>query len=189
MDEINYALQPREKLLAYGASSLSDQELLAIFLLTGLPGFPVLILAENLLKEFGSLHKLLTADYQQFSAHKGLGVCKYSQLQAIGEVAKRFFTQQLINQSIMRSPKHLKKYLLDFYLGQDREILRQAVKVNTVSIILAHNHPSGNQEPSLADKIVTEKIANACRLIDIKLLDHFVFTHKKCLSFVELGLL
>ncbi|HGJ5873485.1 RadC family protein [Arsenophonus apicola] len=222
MEEINYALQPREKLLAYGASSLSDIELLAIFLRTGLPGFPVLILAENLLKEFGSLHKLLTADYQQFSAHKGLGVCKYSQLQAIGEVAKRFFTQQLINQSIMRSPKHLKKYLLDFYLGQDREIfivlflnnqnqiicyeemfkgtinrvevhpreiLRQAVKVNAVSIILAHNHPSGNPEPSLADKIVTERIANACRLIDIKLLDHFVIAHKKCLSFVELGLL
>ncbi|HGJ5876097.1 MAG TPA: UPF0758 domain-containing protein [Arsenophonus sp.] len=118
MDEINYALQPREKFLAYGASSLSDKELLAIFLRTGLPRFPVLMLVENLLKEFGSLHKLLAVNYQQFLAHKGLGVCKYPQLQAISELAKRFFKQQLINQSIMRSPKHLKKYLLDFYMGQ-----------------------------------------------------------------------
>ena len=70
-----------------------------------------------------------------------------------------------------------------------KEILRQAVKANAVSIILEHNHPSSNPGPSLADKIVTERIANACRLIDIKLLDHFVVTHKKCLSFVELGLL
>ena len=100
MDEIIYTLQPREKLLAYGASSLSDKELLAIFLCTGLPGFPVLMLAENLSKEFGSLYKLLPIDYQKFSANKGLGVCKYSQLQAISEPAKRFFTQKLINQSI-----------------------------------------------------------------------------------------
>lgn len=59
--------------------------------------------------------------------------------------------------------------------------------MNASSIILAHNHPSGNPEPSLADRRVTERIDNACSLMGIKLLDHFVIGHKSCVSFADRG--
>lgn len=67
-------LQPREKLLAYGAVALTDVELLAIFLRTGRQGESVIELAERLLKEFGSLYLLLQADYSKLSKCKGIGV-------------------------------------------------------------------------------------------------------------------
>ncbi len=68
MDNItgNTALMPREKLIAYGASVLSDSELLAIFLRTGTRERPVRQFAEYLLDVFGSLHRLLTAGYEEF---------------------------------------------------------------------------------------------------------------------------
>ncbi len=92
-DELHLSLAPREKLLAYGAVSLTDAELLAIFLRTGTRGIPVVQMAEYLLKSFGSLYHLLSADYADFCSHKGMGQCKYVQLQAVSELAKRFFLQ------------------------------------------------------------------------------------------------
>lgn len=68
-----------------------------------------------------------------------------------------------------------------------REIIRFAIKMNANGIILAHNHPSGNPEPSTADRQVTERIQRACAIMGIKLLDHFVVGHKQCVSFVERG--
>ena len=67
-------LAPREKLLRYGASALSDAELLAIFLRTGFPGVHVMQLAEQLLAQFGSLYHLMSADHSVFCSHKGLGL-------------------------------------------------------------------------------------------------------------------
>ncbi|SUC45312.1 DNA repair protein RadC [Providencia stuartii] len=68
-----------------------------------------------------------------------------------------------------------------------REIIRFAMKMNASAIILAHNHPSGNPEPSDADRQVTFRIKEACTLMGIKLLDHFVVGHKNCVSFLERG--
>ena len=68
--------RPREKLLSQGAPALSDAELLAIFLRTGLPGCSAVDLARQLLTRFGSLRALLQADLRQFSAHPGLGPAK-----------------------------------------------------------------------------------------------------------------
>ena len=76
------AERPREKLLAQGAEALSDAELLAIFLRTGLPGCSAVDLARRLLAGFGSLRALLQADLSTFSAHAGLGPAKYAHLQA-----------------------------------------------------------------------------------------------------------
>ena len=68
--------RPREKLLLKGASSLSDAELLAIFLRTGLPGVSAVEMARRLLTDFGSLRSLLTSDQAKFCQHKGLGKAK-----------------------------------------------------------------------------------------------------------------
>lgn len=72
MEEWYGQVAPREKLLKYGAAVLTDAELLAIFLRTGIPGMHVMQMAEYLIEEFGSLYGLISADYQALCAKKGL---------------------------------------------------------------------------------------------------------------------
>lgn len=102
MMEYEEHLKPREKLLAYGAPALTDVELLAIFLRTGSLGVPVLQLAQRLLDEFGSLYLLLQADYSKLTQCKGVGICKYSQFQAISELARRYFSEQFLYENVNR---------------------------------------------------------------------------------------
>ena len=83
------AERPREKLLEQGAAALSDAELLAIFLRTGVAGKCAVDLARHLLNEFGSLRALLESDLTLFSTHLGLGPAKFAQLQAVLEMARR----------------------------------------------------------------------------------------------------
>ena len=91
----NVELMPREKLLAYGVESLTDQELLAIFLRTGIKGMPVMQLSQEVLNGFGSLRELLSADLATFCRIKGLGQTQFIQLQASKEMAKRYLAQQM----------------------------------------------------------------------------------------------
>ena len=69
-----------------------------------------------------------------------------------------------------------------------REVVKLALKTNAASIIFAHNHPSGDAEPSTQDKRVTQRLADALALVDIRVLDHFV-VGETCVSFAERGLL
>ncbi|WGE35953.1 DNA repair protein RadC [Actinobacillus genomosp. 1] len=91
----NVELMPREKLLAYGVESLTDQELLAIFLRTGIKGMPVMQLSQEVLNGFGSLRELLSADLATFCRIKGLGQTQFIQLQASKEMTKRYLAQQM----------------------------------------------------------------------------------------------
>lgn len=68
-----------------------------------------------------------------------------------------------------------------------REIVREALKANAAALILAHNHPSGRAEPSQADRSITGKIAQACQLLDIRVLDHLVIGRGEYVSFAERG--
>lgn len=70
-----------------------------------------------------------------------------------------------------------------------REIVKRALELNAYAIIIAHNHPSGNVEPSNADKNITKEIEKACKLLDIKLLDHLIIGGADSLSFAEKGLI
>lgn len=103
--------RPREKLLQRGASALSDAELLAIFLRTGVPGCNAVELARQLLQEFGSLRALLTADKAQFCQGKGLGPAKYVQLQAVLEMSNRYLGEFLHRSDTLTSPDLVKRYL------------------------------------------------------------------------------
>ena len=87
--------RPRERLLAHGANSLSDAELLAIFLRTGTAGMPVMALARHLTEAFGGLRGLMTASRRQFCDVKGLGTAKYAQVQAAMEMARRVMDEPL----------------------------------------------------------------------------------------------
>lgn len=103
MEIAEYVL-PREKLLALGVDTLTDDELLALFLRTGTPGKDVFALAKEILEHFGSLYSLLTADYSQFSAVTGIGVAKYAQLKGIAELARRFYEVQIKGTNPLLSP-------------------------------------------------------------------------------------
>ena len=70
-----------------------------------------------------------------------------------------------------------------------RIILQVAIKTNSVSIILSHNHPSGNLQPSEADIKLTKKVREACKLLDITFLDHIILTEEEYFSFADNGIL
>ena len=105
------AERPREKLLAQGARALSDAELLAIFLRTGVVGHSAVDLARHLLSAFGGLRPLLESDQTSFSQHLGLGPAKFAQLQAVLEMARRHLAERLQRDSALESPQAVRDYL------------------------------------------------------------------------------
>lgn len=105
------AERPREKLLERGAGSLSDAELLAVFLRTGVAGKSAVDLARHLLQQFGGLRQLLEADQKTFQRELGLGPAKYAQLQAVMELARRHLGEGLRRDSALESPNAVRQYL------------------------------------------------------------------------------
>lgn len=116
------AERPREKLLLQGASSLSDGELLAIFLRTGVKGQSAVDLARHLLKRFGGLRPLIRADQQTFCQELGLGPAKYVQLQAVMEISRRCQAEQLQRDSALTSPDLVREYLQLQLSDRSREV-------------------------------------------------------------------
>jgi DNA repair protein RadC len=114
--------RPREKLLIQGAKALSNAELLAIFLRTGVQGMSAIDLAEALLDRFGGLGPLLKADQDSFCAAKGLGPAKYCQLQATLELTKRYLEEQLKQSPIFTKPKQVEAYLAVQMKDYQREV-------------------------------------------------------------------
>ncbi|MEB0141048.1 MULTISPECIES: RadC family protein [unclassified Undibacterium] len=214
--------RPRERLIQCGAAALSDAELLAVFLRTGVTGKSAVDLGRDLLFEFGSLSKLFAATLGDFSAIHGLGMAKYAQLQAVLELAKRAIGEELQQNATLSSPQEVRHYLqllighktyesfavlfldvknqlisaeelfrgtLNHASVYPREVAKAALQCNAAAIILAHNHPSGNSEPSRADIHLTKTLKQALALVDVRVLDHFIIANPEVFSFAEHGLL
>ena len=114
--------RPREKLLTKGAASLSEAELLAIFLRTGVPGKSAVDLARELLREFGSLTALFAAGKRDFCRMHGLGPAKYVQLQAVLEMARRALGEKMKAGDALTSPGAVKDYLRLALAGREHEV-------------------------------------------------------------------
>lgn len=114
--------RPREKLLNQGAQSLSDAELLAIFLRTGVKGCDVVELARQLLSSFGNISGIYRANHQEFCQRHGLGTAKYVQLQACLEMSKRYLAEQLPQNPTLSSSKATKDYLIAELRHETREV-------------------------------------------------------------------
>ncbi|WP_299084993.1 DNA repair protein RadC [uncultured Paraglaciecola sp.] len=114
--------RPREKLLANGAATLSDSELLAIFLRTGIKGSSAIDLARNLLTEFGSLRGLLGASQHDFCQTKGLGQAKFAQLQASLEMSQRYMAEALDKTNAFNSAQQTQAYLIAKLRDQPHEV-------------------------------------------------------------------
>lgn len=227
--------QPREKLLALGAAALSNAELLAILLRTGLPGQGVLALADALLQPpsscpqtgkptggFGGLSGLLQANAADLARIKGLGPAKRAEIVAVMELARRALAQQLQERSAMSSPQAVRAYL-QAHLGHKRhevfaalfldaqlrliameelfrgtltqtsvyprEVALRALHHHAHAVVLAHNHPSGEVEPSAADREITAHLQKALALLDVRVLDHIIVAQGRTLSMAERALL
>ncbi|RCL26898.1 hypothetical protein C6A77_10960 [Pseudomonas sp. AFG_SD02_1510_Pfu_092] len=212
--------RPREKLLQRGAASLTDAELLAVFLGSGVRGRNVVELARGLLVKFGGLRQLLEADREAFVGELGLGPVRYSQLQALLEIGRRHLATSIKRESAMDSPATVRRYLkamlrhevsevfgclfldtkhrplafeilfrgtIDRASVYPREVVRRALLHNAAALILCHNHPSGNNEPSQDDVHLTLSLKRGLALIDVRVLDHIIIGDGEPLSMVEHG--
>lgn len=103
--------RPREKLRQRGAPSLSDAELLAIFLRCGTHGISAVDMARMLICEFGSLGALMNASEHDFVRHKGLGPAKYTQFMALNELARRVLAENINDGDILDHPQAVRNYL------------------------------------------------------------------------------
>ena len=195
--------QPREKLLARGPAALADAELLAILLRTGIVGKNVLQMAQELLDApridattgqlsggFGGIGGLLHTSAADLERIKGLGPAKRAELVAVLELARRALAQQLQEGQVFDSPDAVKHYLqLHLASVYPREVVLRALHHQAAAVVLSHNHPSGNVQPSRADEALTQTLKTTLALIDVRVLDHVIVAPGQALSMAEKGLL
>jgi len=114
--------RPREKLLKFGAGTLSDAQLLAIFLRTGVSGKSAVDLARELLVTFGGLVGLFSASQHDFCAAKGLGSVKFAQLQAVLELSRRYLREELGERDVLSDPAATRRFLKMRLRGHPNEV-------------------------------------------------------------------
>jgi len=113
---------PREKLIELGAGSLSDCELLAIFLHTGVRGLNVMALAEGLMTHFGSIYALLEADYPSIVGFHGMGAAKFAKLAAVTELTRRCYARRLSSENVLLNPAITRQFLQNLLANREREV-------------------------------------------------------------------
>ncbi len=214
--------RPREKLLARGAAALSNAELLALLLRTGIEGKNVVALAQEIVEKFGGISGLLHADAKALQSIKGLGPAKKAELMAVVELSRRALAEQMTHKTMLDLPS----VMLDFVRLQigskpyesfmvlfidatqkllafeelfrgsltgtsvyPREVALRALHHHAAGVILAHNHPSGQVQPSQSDISMTAKMKAALALLDIVVVDHVIVSSDKALSMAAEGLL
>lgn len=218
IEEVPKMSQPRERLVAYGEKALSDHELIAIILRTGMKDENVLQLALKLLNQFENLNELKHASLEEFQKIKGIGPTKSIELKAAIELGYRVATSAvpkhghivststaghwLIKEMGDLHQEHLIVLFLNtkneiirkktIFIGtvnssvaHPREIFKEAVKYPTARLIIAHNHPSGDTEPSHADIIFTKRMIACGEMMGIEVLDHLIIGEKDYLSLRE----
>ncbi|HDG1692102.1 TPA: DNA repair protein RadC [Kluyvera georgiana] len=116
------ALMPREKMQRYGIESLTDVELLALFLRTGTREKTVLRYSQDLLRHFGSLYGLLSATEKAITQIDGIGIAKYAQLKGIAELARRYFSLRVLSEDSLLSPEMTREFLQSQLADEEREI-------------------------------------------------------------------
>lgn len=208
--------RPREKLAAQGAKALSDLELLAALLGSGIKGRNVFHVAQSILRTLGRDQDTILVE--DLLAIEGVGLAKACQVVAALEFARRrLFREVLIvrrAQDILPLLSHIadKKQehfvclslnganevisnrvitigLLNSSQIHPREVFAEAITDRAASVILAHNHPSGVLKPSADDLAITEQLVSAGKLLGITVLDHLIITKRGHLSFKEEGLI
>jgi DNA repair protein RadC len=209
--------RPRERLLAHGARTLSDSELLAIILGTGAPGKNAIQLARELL--LSGMSDLRHRDPTKLSKVRGVGPAKAARIAAVFEIAYRLaldtpsqksrfdatvlgpklvsgwghYPQERMGAVLLDSRHRLLRQKEIFIGLKDRalvspgEIMRFALLDGASAVVVFHNHPSGDPTPSPEDVEFTRKLKTSLGMIDIELVDHLVVSTHRFLSMKERG--
>jgi DNA repair protein RadC len=196
--------RPRERLFMHGAETLSDAELLAILLGSGVRGKNAIQLARELLNE--GMSRLRSRDLKHLEKIAGIGPAKVARITAAFEISRRIVTGQpedppdfeasSLGRGLIGKHAHMRQerfgaYFLDsrhrilkqreIYVGtinnalvSTREIIATALAQNAAAIVAYHNHPSGDPEPSDDDLLFTKKLNESLALVDIELVDHLI---------------
>lgn len=223
MKELPDSEKPYEKCIEYGPEYLSDAELLAVFIRTGMKGTTSMELAVRLLSQ-GNKNLLNLYDYslQSLMQVPGIGKAKAVQLKCIAEISRRIAKAVRIKEVSFDNPSSVADFYMEklrhekqecftacllgskgHYLGDKvltigsvnasivspRDLFIQALQAQAASIIILHNHPSGEPQPSREDMQVTKCIAECGKMLQIYLDDHIIIGDNKYYSFREKGLL
>ena len=217
-------LRPYEKCIALGEQSLTDTELIAAIIKTGVSGKPAGELAKDILDKSHNkgLLGLFDMSIDELMDVKGIGLAKAAQLKCICELSRRlakqsagkrldFSSPYAIAEYYMQDMRHLTKERLVLVMLDSRlnlikdsvisigtvnsslvsvkEVFSEACKNKAVSIVLIHNHPSGDPAPSPQDISVTEQIRKAGLILGIHLIDHIIIGDNNFTSLNECGYL
>lgn len=209
--------RPREKLMHYGPEKLSNSELLAIILRSGTKGNNVIELAKRILKKF-SANQLPYLTFDDLKSVYGLGPAKSCEIISCFELGKRLLKDKKTiiysePKDIWEELKDLrdnkKEHFVIFFLdSRNQEIKREIISVGTLTaslvhprevfeptvrhlaaqVILAHNHPSGEPEPSQDDLGITKRLTEAGNILGIEVIDHIIVAKDSFFSFKDKGL-
>ena len=208
--------RPRERLSKYGASVLSDAELLAVILQKGTAKDNVIDMSNKLLSKY-PIEKLSEMTLLELQEIDGIGPAKAMQIHAVFELNKRRKISKRSGKPI-KSAQDVFEYASPRLIGKDkehfmillldsrnniikdeivsigtlnasiihpREIFKLAIKESANSIILVHNHPSGDPSPSDEDIEITKRLFEAGEVINITVLDHVIVGKEKWWSWKE----
>jgi DNA repair protein RadC len=211
--------RPYEKYEHYGVQSLSDAELLAIFLRSGTKGCNSIETAAHILAISGnSLTGLYTLSEAQLQKIPGIGKVKSIQLKCIAELSLRISKAKKVTGVKLNDPRSVADYYMESMRHKEeehiilamfnsagrlikemevavgsvnaayitpREIFRHALNAGAVSLILLHNHPSGDVHPSEEDIAFTKRVVASGKMIGIPLNDHLIIGENCFFSFCE----
>jgi DNA repair protein RadC len=204
---------PREKLEKYGPEKLSEAELLAILLRTGTKELNVIELAKKVLRKYED-KRVSEVSVEELKEIHGLGSAKACEIVACFELSRRVLKGKQVRVLLsprdvwdrmedLRGSK--REHFVVFYLDareqeikrevvsigslneslvHPREVFESAIRFNAASIIVSHNHPSGDFEPSQADVEITRKLRHAGKLLGIEVTDHVIVTKESFKSII-----
>src|SRR3989339_130975 len=199
--------RPRERLRFYGVNALSNSELLAIILGHGTKKENVLVLANRLLTKYDLGH-LSCLSITELKNVFGIGEAKACQIVACFELGRRRGCFNSEEKATINSAKDISKLFLSkmsnlkkenfcvVYLDSRRKIIKdETVFVGTLNasivhpraIIVMHNHPSGDSNPSSEDLEITKQLISCGKILDIEVLDHVIFGNNSYYSLRENG--
>ncbi|MFH1161946.1 MAG: DNA repair protein RadC [Candidatus Jorgensenbacteria bacterium] len=192
--------RPREKLEKYGPERLSNSELLAILLRTGTKGINVVELSKKILRKFPK-ERIAGANFRELKSTFGLGAAKACEIVACFELGRRLLQNKqsalvLSPKDVWDEMKDIrdnkKEHFVIFFLdSRNQEIKREIISVGSLNanlvhprevfepaignlashIIIAHNHPSGDTEPSMEDLKLTKRLQEAGKIVGIEIVD------------------
>ncbi|MCK4543488.1 MAG: DNA repair protein RadC [Spirochaetales bacterium] len=216
IQELDPTEQPRSRLAVYGAAALSDIELLSLLLGSGMKNRGVLQIAGDLLRQIDSGNG--PPELSELTSVKGLGTAKAGAICAAWEFTRRRlkpgFSKINSPSDILPMVRHyadrLQEHFLCLSLNGAHEVIRlRVVSIGLVNrtmvhprevfadplqdraaaVVAAHNHPSGNLEPSTEDREITQRLKKAGSILGITMLDHIIFSKEGYYSFLEEGTL